>query len=221
MKKILVLCAHPDDETLGLGGTLALHAKKGDKVFVLIFTDGESSRNKKSKEIAEREKQSEKACKILGVKKVKFLRYPDQDLESISLVEITNKIEDVIKNWSPSIIYTHYWGDMNQDHRRLFEATKIATRPIPNSSIERVLCYETPSSTEWGKNTHAFNPNHFVNISSTLKNKVKAIKQYKNEIKEFPHPRSIEGITTRAKFWGSCSGIKNAEAFIMLQNLEK
>jgi len=221
MEKILVISAHPDDESLGLGGTLALHAKRGDEVFVLIFTDGESSRNKKQNKITERETQSKKACKILGVKKVKFLRYLDQELESISLVELTNKIEDVVKNWSPSIIYTHYWGDMNQDHRRLFEATKIATRPIPNSSIKRVLCYETPSSTEWGKNVQAFNPNHFVNISSTLKNKLKAIKQYKNEIKEFPHPRSIEGISIRAKFWGSCTGIENAEAFIILQNLER
>ena len=133
MEKILVISAHPDDESLGLGGTLALHAKRGDEVFVLIFTDGESSRNKKQNKITERETQSKKACKILGVKKVKFLRYLDQELESISLVELTNKIEDVVKNWSPSIIYTHYWGDMNQDHRRLFEATKIATRPIPNS----------------------------------------------------------------------------------------
>lgn len=221
MKKILVISAHPDDESLGLGATLALHAKNGDEVFVLIFTDGESSRGKKENQITKREEQSKRACKILGIKKVKFLRYLDQNLESISLVEIANEIEDVIKNWSPSIIYTHYWGDMNQDHRRLFEATKIATRPIPNSSIKRVLCYETPSSTEWGKNTEAFNPNHFVNISSTLKIKLKAIKQYKNEIKKFPHPRSIEGISVRSKFWGSCTGLENAEAFIILQNLEK
>jgi N-acetylglucosamine malate deacetylase 1 len=221
MKKILVISAHPDDESLGLGGTLALHAKNGDEVFVLIFTDGESSRGKKENQITKREEQSKRACKILGIKKVKFLRYLDQNLESISLVEIANEIEDVIKNWSPSIIYTHYWGDMNQDHRRLFEATKIATRPIPNSSIKRVLCYETPSSTEWGKNTEAFNPNHFVNISSTLKIKLKAIKQYKNEIKKFPHPRSIEGISVRSKFWGSCTGLENAEAFIILQNIEK
>ena len=101
MKKILVISAHPDDESLGLGGTLASHAKRGDEVFVLIFTDGESSRNKKQNKITERETQSKKACKILGVKKVKFLRYLDQELESISLVELTNKIEDVVKNWSP------------------------------------------------------------------------------------------------------------------------
>ena len=220
MDKVLVICAHPDDETLGPGGTLSLHAIKKDKVSVLIIADGETSRESHSK-IEVRQKQAVQACSILGISDVEFLNYPDQKLDSISLLELTKKIKEKILKFNPSLIYTHYWEDLNNDHRRTFEATAVASRPFKNSKIRKILCFETPSSTEWGKNTHAFNPNHFVNICSTLKNKVKAIKQYKNEIKEFPHPRSIEGITTRAKFWGSCSGIKNAEAFIMLQNLEK
>ena len=122
MNRILVICAHPDDETLGLGGTICHHVEKGDKVNVLIFTDGESARGKSNSKIKIRQKQSRKAAKDLGVEKIKFLNYPDQQLDIIAIKDLAKKIESEIKILNPNIIYTHYWGDVNQDHKKLFDA---------------------------------------------------------------------------------------------------
>jgi len=217
MNKILVICAHADDETLGLGGTLCHHVKKGDIVHVLIFADGESARKKSMKNILKRKKQGEKAATILGIKEIKFLEYEDQKLDTIPIVELSKCIESAIKKWNPTIVYTHFWGDVNQDHKVLFEATIIATRPTPNSKIKKIICYETPSSTEWGY--QQFNPNYFIDISKVKKIKIKAFQQYKEEVKIFPHPRSKESILSRSEYWGSSVGIKNAEAFFILKDI--
>lgn len=217
MEKILVICAHPDDETLGLGGTIKLHSLNGSKVYVLNFADGESSRIKFTNNILERQKQAIKAASILGIKETKFLDYEDQKLDTVPLVELSKQIELAIKKWNPSIVYTHFWGDVNQDHKVLFDATIIATRPTPNSKINKVICYETPSSTEWGNQN--FKPNHFINIQKVSKMKIKAFQQYRNEIKKFPHPRSKQAILIRSNYWGSSIGIENAEAFIILRDI--
>jgi len=219
MNKILVICAHPDDETLGLGGTICSHAEQGDKISVLIFTDGESARGKSDSKIKMRQKQAKKAAKELGIEKIEFLNYPDQELDVIALKDLSKKIENEITKNSPNIIYTHYWGDVNQDHKRLFEATLVACRPIPNSSIKQILCYETPSSTEWGNSFQNNQPNVFVNIEKFVDKKIKAIQNYSNEIKPFPHPRSEEAMINRAKFWGSTIGVHYAEAFYMIRKI--
>jgi len=221
VNKILVICAHPDDETLGLGGTICSHAEKGDKIRVLIFADGESARGKSNSKIKIRQKQAKKAAKELGVEKIKFFNYPDQQLDIIALKDLAKKIEIEIKENSPNIVYTHYWGDVNQDHRRLFEATLIACRPVPNSSIEQVVCYETPSSTEWGNSFKNNHPNFFVNVEKFLDKKIKAAENYSKEIKPFPHPRSKEAMINRAKFWGSTVGVHYAEAFYMIRKIIK
>ncbi len=137
MEKILVVSAHPDDETLGLGGTIKLHSLSGSNVCVLNFADGESARKKSMKNILKRKKQGEKAATILGIKETQFLDYEDQKLDTIPILELSKHIESAIKKWNPSIIYTHFWGDVNQDHRVLFEATIIAARPTPNSKIKK------------------------------------------------------------------------------------
>ena len=219
MNKILVICAHADDETLGLGGTLCSHAKKGDKIRVLIFADGESARGKSNSKIKIRQNQAKKAAKELGVKKIKFFDYPDQQLDIIPLKDLAKKIEIEIEEYSPNIVYTHYWGDVNQDHRRMYEATLIACRPTPTSSIKQVLCYETPSSTEWGNPFKNNQPNKFVNIEKFLNKKIKALENYSGEIKPFPHPRSKKAITNRAMFWGSTIGISYAEVFYVIREI--
>ena len=218
MKKILVVGAHPDDETLGLGGTLALNAKKGNEICVLIFTDGESARGNKSK-IKLRQNQAKKACSVLGIKQVKFLDYEDEKLDLVALAEMAKHIEKVIKDWNPSIIFTHYWDDINQDHRQVFEATRIAVRPQPKLKINHVLCYETPSSTEPHSAKPGFNPNLFVNIETTLTKKINAFKKYKDEVESFPHARSIDSLINRTKYWGSTIGVKNAEAFVSYRQI--
>ena len=220
-KSILVICAHPDDETLGLGGTLFLHTQKGDTVNVAIFTSGQYGRDNTQKGIKIRKDQAKKACSSLGIKNLIFFDFPDQELEKIDLIELSSKIEIMIKKFKPEIVFTHYWGDVNQDHRRLFEASLIACRPDYLSSIERIICYETPSSTEFGSYHEKFNPNYFVDVSQAFPKKIHALKQYKKELRKYPHPRSLEAIKNRSEYWGQCVGVKKAEAFFILRHIEK
>ena len=219
-KNILVICAHPDDESLGLGGTLAIHTKQKDNVSVLIFTTGQFARDESKKGILKRQKQGEKACKILGIKHVEFLFYDDQKLDTTPLTDITEKIESAIEKIKPNTVYTHFWGDMNQDHRRIYEATLIATRPQNNSTINEVICYETPSSTDNSFGSRNFIPNYFVDIKKVLKKKKHAVEQYKDEILEFPHPRSLDAIENRAQFWGSMVNLEYAEAFVKIREIK-
>ena len=219
MKRILVVCAHPDDETLGLGSTLFLKMKSGSEIFVLIMADGESARSKNMEKIVKRENEAKNALAILGITNFKFLRYPDQLLEQIPLLELSKNIELIIKKWKPDTVFTHFPGDMNQDHKRVFDATLIACRPVPSSKISSLICYETPSSTYWGND--CFKPNFYVDISKGLEKKIKAFKQYKNEISNYPHPRSVESLKNRAGYWGSKIGLKYAEAFIKIREISK
>jgi N-acetylglucosamine malate deacetylase 1 len=220
MSNILVICAHPDDESLGLGGTIAFHASQGDNIHILMFATGQYGRDESKKGVSERQKQGEKAFKILGVKNFQFLNYDDQKLDLVPLTELTKAIEKRIKKWKPKIIYTHFWGDVNQDHRRIYEATLIASKPRLDSSIKQVICYETPSSTDVTYGSNVFIPNYFVDIKKFIKKKNKAIIQYKNEIHSFPHARSIEAINNRAKFWGSVMNLEYAEAFVKIREIQ-
>lgn len=219
MKKILILCAHPDDETLGLGGTIVMNSRRNHEIMVVFFTDGQSARDSSIKKIKKRQQNAKDACKILGIDKIEFLNYKDQLLDTIPVVELTKKIEHIIRKWSPEQIYTHYWGDTNQDHRKVFEASLIASRPHPKSEIKQIICYETPSSSEWTYFAQGFTPNMFVKINETLEAKINALKKYESEVEEFPHPRSVESIINRSKFWGSSVGLNHAEAFISIRKI--
>lgn len=218
MESILVLGAHPDDETLGLGGTIVKHAKKRTKIFALIFADGESARST-VKNVRTRRQQAQKAASILGISEIKFLEYRDQLLDTIPALELAKQVEKAIKIWNPATIYTHFWGDVNQDHRKVFEASLIACRPTSQSRVTDLICYETPSSTEWG--SQSFEPNFFVNIEDTIDKKIEAFRKYAGELKKFPHPRSVESILTRSKYWGSRIGVNNAEAFQIVRRIVK
>ncbi|MEM3172001.1 MAG: PIG-L deacetylase family protein [Candidatus Nitrosotenuis sp.] len=220
MERILVVCAHPDDETLGAGGTIAMHKKRNERVFVLILATGQFGRDDTPGGIRLRQKQCQNACSILDVDDVQFFGYDDQRLDSISLVELVEKIESVVKKINPTIVYTHYWGDVNQDHRRVYEATLIATRPTPQSKIKQLLCFEIPSSTELGFGENRFNPNLFQNIKKTLNLKLRAFQQYKNEVQPYPHPRSKDAIVTRARYWGAMIGVEYVEAFISVREIK-
>ena len=218
MSNILVIGAHPDDEVLGLGGTLIKYSRKHSKIFALIFADGESARGNE-KEIKKRQEQGRKAASVLGLTEIKFLGYKDQLLDDVPTLELVQQIEKSIRLWKPEIIFTHFWGDVNQDHRKLFEATLIAARATPYSKINQIICYETPSSTEWGNEN--FKPNLFVRVDNVLQKKIKALMQYEKEIEDYPHPRSIESITNRMKYWGSVVGINYAEAFVKIREIVK
>ena len=215
-KNVLVIVAHADDETLGCGGTIQKLKKLGYQVYVMIFTDGVSSRKKKlSKEIQNRSNQIKKVSKLLNFKIFKYYNLPDNELDKISNLGLVKKIEAAIIKINPEIILTHSNKDLNIDHQKISNATITACRPLPKSKIKQLLFFEILSSTEWNFNSNRinFNPNRFYDITDFIEKKLEAIKIYKSEIRQYPHPRSLEGIKTLSKFRGQCIGVNYAEAF--------
>jgi len=234
--RVVVFVAHPDDEVLGMGGTILKHSQKGDFVKVVYLATGITSRrsanfqnnvpydqnenkiNEMQKEIKDLRNDAKKSCNILKVKDSKFYDFPDNEMDSVPLLKIVKVIEKEIKETKPDRIYTHHFHDLNIDHRTVFNAVLTATRPI-GSSVKEIISFEVPSSTEWNYPTQ-FNPNYFIDIKSQLSAKIKAMKSYKNEIRNFPHPRSVENLKNIAERWGSVSGMKSAEAFEIIRKIE-
>jgi len=213
-KRVLVVAAHPDDEVLGCGGSMAKHLIDKDEVFVLFLSEGASSRNHFDlKDIEFRKKNSIKAVRILGVVEDPiFLQLPDNRMDSIDLLSVVKKIEKVISEIQPEIIYTHYADDLNIDHQVSYQAVMTACRPMPNFFVKELYSFEVLSSTEWSPNK-TFTPNYFKDVSETIDLKIAAMEVYEFELNSFPHPRSIEAIKNLAKYRGSSVGIEYAEAF--------
>ncbi len=224
-KTVLVVAAHPDDDAFGCGGTLRKLANRNNKIYAIYFTDGVSARKYKKKlkkNIYDRKKNAESASKIMGIKKCIYHSFPDNQLDKIPLLQIIQKIEDQIKKIKPDLIFTHFENDLNLDHQIINRAVVTATRPKPNLKLKKILLFETLSSTEWkfSSKTKNFSPNYFVDISKTIKNKIKSIKCYKKEVYNWPHPRSEKGVRTLAMFRGQSVGLKFAEAFQLLRNID-
>lgn len=221
-KKVLICVAHPDDETIGCGGSIAKHVKRGDKVFCISMTDGVSSRdNFNRSQVKKREASKKKSEKILGFKWLKNKLFPDNQLDTVKFLDIVKTIEKAKIKIKPSIIYTHYPEDLNIDHRIVAEATLTAFRPTKNN-FEKILAFEIPSSTDYRyykkKN---FNPNYFNDISKFWIKKKKALLAYKQELKKTPNSRSLKGIEALAKFRGFQNGLQCAEAFIILKKISR
>jgi len=208
MNKIQVIAAHPDDEVLGCGATIARHARSGDRVQVVFVADGFSSRDNG----IDRSVHAKEASKVLGCEAPTFLNFPDNQLDTVALLNIVKKIEKVIENFQPNIIYTHHLGDLNIDHQIVHKAAITACRPQPDFCVKEIYSFEVLSSTEWST-SNSFTPNYFVDISDTLKLKMLAIKAYDSELRSFPHARSLESIKTLAKYRGSSVGFCSVEAF--------
>ena len=220
-RSVFVFAAHPDDEVIGCGGTIAKLTQLGFKVYVTFFSDGESSRSKKKnikKLILQRKKAAIKSSKILGIKEIFFHKFPDNQLDKIPILEIIKLIENYIKKYKPEMIFTHFNDDLNIDHQIISKATITACRPQNKNPVKKLFFFEVPSSTEWqikNKKNKIFNPNWFEDISKTKEKKIKALKVYKSELRTWPHPRSIKGITSLMQWRGSTSGFEAAEAFML------
>jgi len=217
-KIILIIAAHPDDEILGCGGTIARLVKEGGTVYTLILGEGVTSRDEKRdregrrKEIKELKKEIRKANFIIGVKEVFTYDFPDNRFDSVPLLDIVKIIEKIKNKTKPDVIFTHYEKDLNIDHRITYEAVIAATRPLLNETVKEIYSFEVLSSTEWCYPL-TFLPDVFFEITDTLQLKLNAIKEYKIELKDFPHPRSLDGVKINAKYWGIRVGIRYAEAF--------
>lgn len=223
MRRILIIVAHPDDEVLGCGGTIAKHSDLGDLVNVIFLADGVNSRSDAGLlELEIRKANAKAACKVLGVNHISFGQFPDNKLDTLPLIEIVKYIETGLAEFNPEIIYTHSALDLNIDHQIVNRAVITATRPQGNCSVKTILSFEILSSTEWffSELMPAFKPNWFEDISKTLDRKIKAIEIYRGELRNWPHPRSIEGIKHLAGFRGATIGANAAEAFMLLRHIK-
>jgi|ETN01SMinimDraft_4_1059930.scaffolds.fasta_scaffold03416_3 LmbE family N-acetylglucosaminyl deacetylase len=216
--KTLVIAAHPDDEVLGMGGTIQKLAEDGE-VYLCILTVG--TEEVYGKEVlAEKRKECETAAELLGITKGFYCEFPTLTLNSIPQVEINKKIEDIIKEVEPEQVFTHYYGDVNRDHQVAFNCTLTATRPLSAPSVKKVVCYEVMSSSEWGNPDKGFIPNMFVDISKYLDKKIEALKIYKTEAKENPNPRSPEKVKVFAQSRGGIIGVEAAETFKIIREIK-
>ena len=222
-KKILIIVAHPDDETLGLGGTIAKHKSLGDKIFAISFTDGLSSRTNNQREILKRTKSLKEASRVLGFSWIKNLNYDDNELDKISLLQIIREIEKIKKKQKFDLIYTHNFSDLNIDHQIISRATLTAFRPENKNDNPEIRFFELPSSTDFSsfKINGSFQPNLYISITKFWQKKVKALDAYKQELKKKPHSRSMEGITNLAKIRGNQCSHEYAEAFEIVRKIVK
>lgn len=215
--RVLVIAAHPDDEILGSGGTIRKLINEGSEVVTVLIAKG------RKEEEHHMQKFTSLANSQLGVKEVIRLQHPNLLLDTLPLHEITKEIEALLNEYMPDIIFTHHYGDLNQDHQVAFQAVITAARPLPRKKPIEILCYETVSSSEWTPSTfdQTFKPTYFVDITDTIDDKLQALKHYHMEMRSFPHPRSYEGIQYLARVRGMTVGVDYAEAFEIIRRVWK
>jgi LmbE family N-acetylglucosaminyl deacetylase len=228
-KSVLVIAAHPDDEILGCGGTMARHVDEGDTVNVVLLAEGVTSRFEKRDRGAQADDLSalgevaHKANALLGVKELVLHDFPDNRMDSLPRLEVIKVVENYIERFRPEIIYTHHIGDVNIDHRRIHDAVITACRPMPgNQGARDILFFEVASSTEWQPPGSAppFAPNWWVDISHTLDAKLKSLEIYECEMRDWPHARSVKAVEHLARWRGANIGVEAAEAFMLGRSLK-
>ncbi|MCL5958545.1 MAG: PIG-L family deacetylase [Chloroflexi bacterium] len=225
MQTVLVVAAHPDDEVLGCGATIARFAQEYE-VHVVILGEGISSRYGQrhvadSAELQRLKEQSRAVAAHLGARSVSFEGLPDNRFDELPLLDLTKWVERWVEETRPEIVYTHHPGDLNLDHAITFRAVLTATRPMPGSCVRDLYAFEVPSSTEWAfqRLEPAFRPSVFVDVSTTIEAKIQAMLIYSGEARNFPHPRSAEALRAIARRWGSVAGAEYAEAFELIRSV--
>ena len=217
---VLVVAAHPDDEVLGCGGTMARAAAAGEDVHVLILGEGSTSRapdrdSGDAEEVVALVGSAKAAGKVLGVDSATVHGLPDNRFDSVDLLDVVKLVEAEIEQHSPSVVYTQHGGDVNVDHRCAYQAVLAATRPVPGHPVQEVLAFPVGSSTDWAfqRSSPRFTPTVFVDVTDTIDAKVEAMACYPDEMRPFPHPRSPEALRATAAHWGSAVGVAAAEPF--------
>lgn len=228
MMNVLVVAAHPDDEVLGCGGTIARHADHGDKVTILLAGEGATSRGPQRNiqnyrnDLDSLAKSAQLSADILGASELICLGLPDNRLDSLDLLDIVKYVEDATSRVAPDLVYVHHSGDLNIDHRILNQAVITAFRPLPGSKDITLLAFEVSSSTEWQPPSSSFSPfcpNWFVDITDQWDRKLKALNIYEQEMRPWPHSRSVQSLEYLARLRGSHIGRQYAEAFTLLRHI--
>lgn len=230
-KKVMIVVAHPDDELLGLGATMnKLILEEGIKTHVVILGEGLTSRSEsREREHWEKDLQTHKnnikaAQHYIGYHTVSTYDFADNRFDTVALLDIIKVIEKEKEKFRPEFIFTHHGGDVNIDHQRTFEAVMTACRPMQNETVNTIICFETPSGTEWRSSADPkhFIPNLFFEVSlENIDSKIKGIESYQFEKRNYPHPRSPEALKIQAQRWGIVVGVNYAEAFCVIRQIVK
>jgi N-acetylglucosamine malate deacetylase 1 len=223
MSRVLVLAAHPDDEILGMGGTIAVHSRvRADTVRIVCVTDGSSTQYPGDEERRRRkDAEAVAAAAELGVEDYVHLDLPDMRLDTLPHVEVNAVVEEHVRAFAAEVVYTPH-PDVNRDHVVLFDSVAVATRATPGQPVRRVLTYAPTSSTEWTPAARNwFVPNWYVDISTTLEHKLAAFAKYETELREYPHPRSERALRAHAELHGASVGCEYAEPFVLVRALER
>jgi LmbE family N-acetylglucosaminyl deacetylase len=225
---VLVVAAHPDDEVLGCGGTIAGLAQHGYRVDIGILGEGVTSRYESREkapvdETAQIREQAHRAARLLGAGDLRMFQLPDNRFDTVPLIEIIKLVNGLLEDLQPDLILTHHGGDLNVDHRRTFQAVLTACRPQPGFHHPDLYSFYVPSSTEWGDGAilPPFIPDTYVDVEKTLDLKVQALSCYPSEVRDSPHPRSLEGIRITARYWGNRAGLQAAEPFSLVRRIWK
>jgi LmbE family N-acetylglucosaminyl deacetylase len=225
-ERVLVVAAHPDDEVLGCGATIARLAGEGAEVVIAILGEGITSRyadraDADSQLLAELRKHGSQAAGVLGAAEVSFHDLPDNRFDTVPMLDVVKLVEGLVERFDPATVYTHHAGDLNIDHGVVHRAVLTATRPMRGGRVRRILAFEVPSSTDWAFNgfAPAFRPSVFVDVTATIDRKLEAMRAYETETRPFPHPRSDEALVALARHRGSTVGFEAAEAFELVREL--
>jgi LmbE family N-acetylglucosaminyl deacetylase len=219
-KSVLVIAAHPDDEVIGAGGAIAAHAAAGDSVYVAILTEGASVQFPGDVDkVALKKRQAQEVAALLGARELFTADFPDQRLDVTPQLEVNRFVEGVARKVRPNVIYTHHFAELNADHRAAYEAAAVAARPFSLPSFERLLCYAVDTLTHAGHAAPRFN--YYFDIEATLELKLRAMRVYETELRDYPHPRSLEALRNAALSAGAAVGLRAAEAFEMVLEVRR
>ena len=223
-KSVLIVAAHPDDEVLGCGGTIARHTRAGDTVNILLLAEGATAREGLLNErgaVAALRDAAATVARVLGAEEPRFCGFPDNRLDTLPMLDLVRPIETLVGEIEPHTVYTHHHSDLNVDHRLAHEAVVTALRPTPSRSTHALYGFEVLSSTGWADPSRhtPFAPTRFVDIRDTLEAKIAALNCYRSELRPFPHARSVEAVRALAAYRGAGVGLHAAEAFCVIREI--
>ena len=221
-ERVLVIASHPDDEVLGMAGTIAYHSSRGDDLRLVFLGNGVGARGEHNQsEISTRLSSAENAAQILGATVEEVHDFPDNKLDSIPLLDVVQALELTKSRLKPTLVYTHHGGDLNIDHKICYQAVLTAFRPQPTEPCSEIRCFEVNSSTEWAGTalSEAFVPNLFIDISRFEDKVIHSLRAYETEMRPFPHARSIEMVIQSKKARGGQVGVAMADAFTVVRRL--